>query len=129
MLEKKARLLELEKTLTTECKRKLVVCVVYAHNDELFHTYNGPNSADIECTNEVGNCGCCHAEARAVVDALRLRIQHAHLLCSYSPCTYCANLIVKSGLFKSTMFLRLNDTDPRGVDILRASGITCEPLP
>ncbi len=60
---------------------------------------NGPPKAGA-CTNEKGNCGCIHAEPKAVMFALNtLNRNHMMVMCStYSPCLRCAAIIAFSGI-------------------------------
>lgn len=82
---------------------------------------NGPSFN--ECTNEVGRCGCGHAEPKAVIAALERKLSHLWFLCTYSPCTPCANLIVESKVADTVIFGHTTEHDVRGMDILRRAGL------
>jgi deoxycytidylate deaminase len=86
---------------------------------------NGPSAEEHVCTNEVGKCGCAHAEPRAILAALRAGIKERELvmLSSYSPCTNCANIIVDSGLVSLVVYDVLTEHDPRGLEILTRGGV------
>jgi deoxycytidylate deaminase len=85
--------------------------------------HNGPSREDQVCSNVVGNCGCSHAEPRVVQAALEEGITSDTmpliLLCTYSPCTNCANIIIDSGLFVGCIYQILTVHDTRGEKFLR----------
>ena len=93
-----------------ECKRM----AVYAMADG----YIVRNGNDNECTGEVGNCGCVHAEARL----LKL-VPHPHTVyITHSPCIDCAKKLVVAGV-KRVVFCeeyRLRD----GIDYLLAHDVS-----
>lgn len=133
------------------CYRKIVCAEVYRLTDPVrvstdedpkisikylvFKGVNGRNpiiSAALErapkrlvCTNEVGNCGCVHAEQKAVVQLLKcMVIEDRFMLCStYSPCTNCANLITLVPQIKIVLYAIPTEHDLRGIQILQDAGI------
>lgn len=135
-----------------DCKRKIVACgiVTLVHKDddpallaqsknavepgpfvEMVRCTNGPTPGH-ECTGEVGNCGCAHAEPLAVL-ALMNMLNRSHefiLCCNYSPCTRCAHVIINAhqvaGLISAVVFKHLTEHDVRGAELLVKSGITVE---
>jgi deoxycytidylate deaminase len=86
------------------CKRKSVGSVIVEQLDSLTHyispDINGPIHPSIECTNEVGNCGCAHAEPKIIMAYLKNRKKQGPtvLYSTYTPCTPCAHLIIGSGV-------------------------------
>lgn len=74
-----------------------------------------------ECTGEVGNCGCIHAEI-----ALLERMTPDVVYLSHSPCEACAIALkgagVKEVYYHSEYRLRT------GIDILTSGGVLCEKL-
>lgn len=66
--------------------------------------YNGPAAGldNDSCTNEVGNCGCAHAEINALV---KLRSNTPAILYStVQPCFNCANAIINAGSIIGVIF-------------------------
>lgn len=91
---------------TSRCRRKSVCAIACrAETGILFAVaYNGP-VGDWSCTNEVGRCGCMHAEQRLILDLLRdSRPPSLDLYVTHSPCQTCANLILESNLFRRVVF-------------------------
>lgn len=59
--------------------------------------YNGPmRGADNYCNAQVGNCGCFHAEANALIKPRPLGLKFI-MYVTMSPCETCAGLIVNAG--------------------------------
>ncbi len=123
---------------TTKCKRKGVACMLVpfvSRLDESLVDYhlrkvytNGPLRDDEQfCSGEIGNCGCIHAEMNALVDRLLwtkgLNSPGYALFCNYSPCTNCANLIVKSTIIHRVVFIHDTVHDMRGIEVMSRSGI------
>ena len=85
------------------CLRKACGCAIltFLKDGTIFstHAINGPSHPNNKCTNEVGNCGCSHAEPRAILSHIRQCCENdcpTILLTTYSSCTPCANLIIES---------------------------------
>jgi deoxycytidylate deaminase len=112
----------------TECKRKGVACLLFQITNGscilLGNSVNGP-LGDYECTNEVGNCGCAHAEAMLICGlGIPVDIMRGYILAvNYAPCTNCANLIAMSRLFDGVVYLRPTHHDERGLTILNSCNV------
>lgn len=115
------------------CKRKAVGCsIIEANNKEetlerVIITHNGPSGLNNKCSNVVGNCGCSHAEPRAILKYLKLLGKKykdnvwSIMICTYSPCTNCANIIVDSNIITAVVYKILTEHDIRGAEILKRS--------
>lgn len=109
------------------CKRKAVGCMALGRLDGAWtyiaQEHNGPSRSDNECTNEVGNCGCSHSEPRLVQSVLKSYCEDEKLIliCTYSPCTTCANIVIDSGLFGGCIYDILTEHDKRGAEFLNAA--------
>lgn len=83
---------------------------------------NGPVRESFECSNELGNCGCGHAEVSAILDLVR-SVHHPVfqyiMLCSYSPCISCSNAIIMSEVITAVIYDKLTEHDIRGEERLR----------
>lgn len=108
------------------CKRKSVGCAILRYPMEHCISTpvvvsNGPSVPGNECTNIVGNCGCSHSEPRAILQLLKKNIDKAPtmLVCTYSPCTTCANVIIDSGVIQAVAYDILTEHDKRGDEFLR----------
>ncbi len=107
------------------CLRKAVGCAaIVADGEELLPIamrHNGPSRKEHKCTNETGNCGCSHSEPRVVIDACNTWCEDEKLIlvCTYSPCTTCANIVIDSGLFGGVIYEILTEHDKRGEKFLR----------
>ncbi len=117
------------------CKRKAVGCsCIEPYSDggtgRLFLAINGPTERHGKdwCNGIKGACGCPHAEPK-----LMLKLEHATnsfslrksiIVCTYSPCTNCANVILSSEHVKISRlaFKHLTEHDQRGLEILKAAG-------
>lgn len=121
-----------------KCLRKSVGCCTVRLEDDMFTTFsmthNGPSKRDVSgaggCTNEVGNCGCGHTEPRAIMQTLKSRIWRINepkviIVCTYSPCTNCANIIIDSGIVQGVVRDILTEHDVRGEEFLKQAGIKC----
>ena len=108
-----------------KCRRYNVVAIATNLNGDLeVSAFNGPVFTD--CTNEVGKCGCIHAEQRLIICHYEVvkRIQDPILVVNTSPCKTCANLIVESGLFSSCYYNRVyHGNDYRGIDTMKMAAI------
>ncbi len=97
-------------------------------------SHNGPVGKN-KCSGEKGQCGCFHAEIRAVMKVLdghsqkRLALEDTWvIICNYTPCTTCANFILQYGKFLSAWYYEKEYRNPRGMKILRDAGIICEKI-
>jgi deoxycytidylate deaminase len=113
------------------CSRKSTATVIAVRNpegvlDTLVMAHNGPSKGH-QCSGEVGNCGCAHAEPRALMYTLNLlnREDELWLLTQYSPCTNCANAIVDASELLTNLvgvaWVIDTEHDMRGANILAHS--------
>jgi deoxycytidylate deaminase len=109
-----------------QCLRKAVGCAaVYFNKDScepnmVSISHNGPSREGHECLNIVGGCGCSHAEPRLVQNVLGIKQEMPLIIvCTYSPCTNCANIVIDSKLFKGCIYDILTEHDIRGETFLR----------
>lgn len=111
--------------LNQECLRKAVgVSIVDRYGHRLVVARNGPSVPGSVCSNVKGGCGCCHAEVRAVLELTRrYRGGGMTLLCTYSPCTNCANIIIECGMISRVCRETLTEHDTRGEHFLKLAGI------
>jgi len=68
--------------------------------------YNG-NASGLknDCdSDEVGKCGCIHAETNAVVNCDAPRAMEKIVLCTYLPCVACAKLLINLGNVKRVLY-------------------------
>lgn len=91
------------------------------------HYWRAMNHPNLGCTNEPGDCGCSHAEPRALL-AAGPQPEKLVLIITLAPCTACANLIVEHGGISEVLYLRTYGRDTRGLQILDAAGIWREQL-
>lgn len=107
------------------CRRASVGCVVVTPTltEVLSVGYNGPPAgvSNDSCRTDVGECGCVHAEANALV---KLKTERVGLLlvCTTSPCERCAGLVVNCGRVSEVLYLE-EYRDPSGVELLRRCGV------
>jgi deoxycytidylate deaminase len=94
--------------------------------DAVTRNHNGPSAQGHQCTNIVGNCGCSHAEPRAILNAIKRGYgwpDKLILLCTYSPCTNCANVINDSKIITAVVYKILTEHDVRGAELLVKAGL------
>lgn len=116
-------------TKHTRCKRKGVgVRILRLRGTQILPEaiwVNGPSGVD-ECMNEVGNCGCSHAEPRALMAYAQAVCDNEYkswptiMLTAYSPCTNCANIILDSHMIHGTVYMKPTLHDTRGYRFLRS---------
>lgn len=121
------RLLDSDPEEETNCKRKLVRCwafTAYEEDGELTKVLKANNGSNYICSNEVGNCGCAHAETRVILGLMKTQVPGPFvLLVNYSPCSNCANLIVDSKLIIAVAYRHVTEHDKRGLAILQKNSI------
>lgn len=76
-----------------------------------------------ECTNEVGNCGCVHAE----MGLLKKMPNPVHVVCSLSPCLMCAIALVGAGVSSVHYLKEYRITS--GIDYLIKNGVQVTTVP
>lgn len=133
---------------STRCKRKLTWCsafAVYPQTDAvsqriefIYECCNGTILSDQFCSDEIGNCGCMHAEQKLLITLLSNgydwcratklmypgdMIKRFIFVSKYSLCSNCANIIIESGIVRMVVYNILTEHDKRGVEILVAGEI------
>jgi deoxycytidylate deaminase len=97
------------------CKRNTVYAIGMTHGQ----TAKACNYNEGECTNEIGNCGCKHAEI-----ALLEKMPNPNVVVvSMSPCKACAEALISAGV-RLVMYqeeYRLTE----GLELLKKSGVEC----
>lgn len=109
----------------TECKRKGVYAAYVSLTGRLgTYAINGPMG--FPCSNEVGNCGCMHAEIKLLLDC---EIKSPHIfMTEYAPCTNCANaLIFRRKNIKAIIYYHKTPHDMRGLRLIEST-FPCECL-
>ena len=80
------------------CKRLRVGAIIFPVDCSAIYAigYNGPSRGlpNDSCTNEIGDCGCVHAEANAVVKFNNDLAKPSILYSTFLPCKECAALIL-----------------------------------
>jgi dCMP deaminase len=86
------------------CERMKVGCVITSIDSRYVYGlgYNGSaagdqNGCDRHGDEAVGNCGCIHAEANAVVNNRAARSEPKVVFCTHLPCVSCAKLLINMG--------------------------------
>lgn len=97
------------------CKRMEVWAYGVDRNNNHVVSFNGNEN---ECTNEIGNCGCLHAEHQL----LNMLKNPLTVTISHSPCLECAKKLYAAGV-ESIMYHKMY-RDVRGIHYLRDRGIT-----
>lgn len=109
------------------CKRLRVGCAIVSAKLERVMAvgYNGPPAGlpNESCRDEVGACGCVHAEANAIS---KLEGGFGVMHVTRSPCAHCAGMIVNSRRVAAVVYGEAY-RDPTGVEVLRACGVPCDP--
>lgn len=111
----------------TTCLRKGVGCTLILPRIKgscIIRASNGPSRSGHKCTNVVGGCGCSHSEPRVIMKAMMSSLfcsynQKAIMVCTYSPCTNCANIIIDSDIVEGIVWSILTEHDKRGAEFLR----------
>jgi deoxycytidylate deaminase len=111
----------------TKCLRKGVAAsLILLRNRFVIMRFNGPSRNGVSCLNIKGACGCSHAEPRVLMDACRMRWEYhsAIMLCTYSPCVNCANIILDSGIVCGVVYKIFAPHWAQANDMLRGSSIS-----
>ena len=109
----------------SECSRLQNSAIIYTADFSaiLAIGYNGPPAGSfLPCTGEEGNCGCIHAEANALVKLQQTSRMGLQMICTTSPCTHCAGLIINSKCLHGVYYFREYRTTT-GLDRLNGAGI------
>lgn len=118
----------------SQCLRaKIGVAICTGEKNELrllYLSHNGPVGTN-KCSNEKGQCGCFHAEIRAVMKVLQGPMMlpgddNWIIVCNWTPCTTCANFILQYAPWLNEWYYGEEYRNPRGMRILRSAGIICE---
>ena len=111
------------------CRRSQVGCVITTADFEqvLGVGYNGnamglANTCDLD---EVGNCGCIHAEVNALIKVGAGRRDKV-IFTTMGPCLACAKLILNSGCSKLRYYAPYRDSS--GLALLDEVGIDVRPV-
>lgn len=106
----------------TTCLRKGVACTLlfpFKYGYETRTQINGLPFEGAECSNVKGNCGCMHAEQKALMQLDRIEM-NCVMLVSYSPCTQCANhLILRLPKVKAVVYITPTEHDMRGLERIK----------
>ena len=115
---------------TTRCERKGVSALLVKINRDISGDMepvviaaeqNGPVLPAILCGGQeaVGSCGCMHAEIRLILRMLEEDLHRSAplvIVTTYSPCSQCANAIVRCGDYiKGCCYGYLTEHDKRGL--------------
>lgn len=110
-----------QEALKSNCKRAKVGCLIFSRYGTLIVATH--NWSVTECSGLEGSCGCVHAERRALDQIEGMRNVHDCLLvCSYSPCLACAELIVASSKIKTVLYFEKYRCS-EGISLLEKQGI------
>lgn len=109
------------------CSRLQVGVVIGVDGRILTMGYNGAPAGLPHCVHKPGNTDPClqstHAEANSIAFAAKhgIRIRHAEMFTTHSPCIPCAHLIINAGLVAVYYVHEFRDTS--GIDLLKAAGL------
>lgn len=125
------QLIEWSKEQKTTCLRKKVAAGLVVEGKFIIQAINGSGN---KCSNEKGNCGCAHAEPKVLLAYLkkRLKLHHSYtvqLYSIYSPCSFCADIIIGSDIVSEIYYAILTEHDRRGLRLLKEAGLKCFHLP
>jgi dCMP deaminase len=114
------------------CARLQVGCVIASsdYRKILAMGYNGnasglPNACDSE---EVGKCGCLHAEENAVINCDSPRQWKKIVFCTHLPCKMCAKRLVNLGGVQTVYYCH-DYRNREGLVVLASAGIQYAQLP
>lgn len=102
-------------------------CVITSKDMQRIYAYGYNGNAKGEgptCTDEVGACGCVHAEMNALAK-VGVNDPTKIVFITGEPCSLCARLIINSGASKVIYFAK-HIRDTGGFDILETAGIIAE---
>jgi dCMP deaminase len=108
------------------CSRLQVGCVIVSIDYTQVYAigYNGnAHGLTNQCdSNEVGNCGCLHAEQNACIHCTTDRHIPKIVYCTHNPCIMCAKSIINLGGVKEVIY-KNKYRNTNSLDILRTVGI------
>ena len=103
------------------CKRKFVRSTLLSPHTSgvtrIFSRTNGPVKDFFECSGELASCGCMHSEPQVIMDlvgSVHNPVFQYILLCTYSPCTSCSNIIIASNMIDCIVYDKITQHDLRG---------------
>jgi len=86
------------------CARLKVGCVITSTDHRYVYAvgYNGsaeggPNDCDRHGDAAVGNCGCIHSEANAIINNTTERSKSKFVYCTTYPCVACSKMLINLG--------------------------------
>jgi len=110
-------------SLKSPCNEKKVGCVIIDPSDDSILSFgaNGNHTLDRCLCN--GKDQCMHAEVSAICSALHCErsIRRFSLMCTNSPCTACASLIVRVGI--TTVYVLNTNSRTAGIEYLRENKV------
>jgi deoxycytidylate deaminase len=115
------------------CKREKVGCVIIpaSLSGIAAISYNGPAKGrpNCSCKDQVGACGCAHAEANALIKVSQYyQGEELILISTTSPCEHCAALILNHPAHVAVVLYGKLYRTIEGLDALRESGIVILPI-
>lgn len=109
------------------CKKKTVWCEIHDQSGEfILRCCNSPILNDAKYCSGEAECGCMHAEVKAILNLIELDTvyRNCYMFCLFSPCTKCAQVIIRSRRIREVYYETLS-SDVRGRDFLIIAGIVC----
>jgi dCMP deaminase len=109
------------------CRRLQVGCVITSTDFRkvLSVGYNG-NASGLanDCdSDEVGNCGCLHAEENAVINCDSPRSAEKIVFVTHLPCVMCTKRLINLGNVRTVYFAK-EYRDRRAIEIFNSAAIT-----
>ena len=127
----------------SSCSRRHVAAVIVKDNRVISTGYNGTPrgvkncddggcprcNSDVKSGHGLDECLCCHAEENAIVSAAchGIKIKHASLYTTFSPCLLCAKMIINSGI-KEVIFHERYSIDSTSSALLQEAGVKLRPV-
>jgi deoxycytidylate deaminase len=107
----------------SNCERGQVGCVLADGVGELLSVGQNGSKHPKKCQRpeEMGNCGCLHAEVRAVIN-LRGKLPYI-AVCTLAPCERCAKVLAEAGV-SHVYFEEESRVTEEGYAVFREAGIT-----
>lgn len=107
----------------SNCERGKVGCVLADKDGDLLSVGQNGSKHPKKCQRpeEMGNCGCLHAEVRAVIN---LRGQLPYIaVCTLAPCERCAKVLAEAGVV-SVYYQEESRVLEEGFVVFRNAGIS-----